>query len=234
MPKNALLLVAAVLLAGACASTSTTTETAALPGAADTDAMERVVRLAAPEDAEGARSMLEGALIALDEGRGARASSYLSAILRSDQLTDKGRANVYWLSAEAFRLLGDEPKEAEALQAFLVAQDVVQDERRPDRDLAKRAVQARAWLLAKKVQDDPRLGKSPADAITVEDEREASAVVANLGCGPSGDGRYVEVQSKAGASDDRLLHRRAACDHGGAVLELWFAVDAPGAETSGR
>jgi len=225
MPKHALAVVAAAFTVGAtaCATPVVGRADGAIAQAA-LPAIE-VARLPAPDDADGARRMLEGALVALDDGDGARAASYLAAILRSDQLTDKGRAYVYWLSAEAFRLLDDEVREADALQAFLIAQDVVQ----PDRDLARRAVQARAWLLAKRVQDDPALGKSPAAAIAVNDAREASAVVANLGCGPQGDGRYVEVASFAGASDDHLINRRAACDHDGKVLELWFSVEASAA-----
>lgn len=169
-------------------------------------------RLPPPEDARDAQTYLSGALAALRANQPAHAALFLDAILKSDHLSDRGRANVYWLAADAHRQAGHDSAHADALGGFLVAAEVLPD----DEDLRRREVEARAALVARRLKLDPSLGKSPLDAIRVEDARDVTGVAAELGC--------VEDGGATHGKEDRLLEeRRLICREAGRVV-LWFDV----------
>lgn len=165
-------------------------------------------RLPAPETSIEAQAYLTGAIAALRASQPKHASVFIDAILRSDHLTDRGRANVYWLGAEAHRLAGDERGLVDSLGGFLVAAAVLPPEENDD--MRVREVEARATLVARRLQADPTLGKTPEAAIPVEDARDAPGIVAELGC--------VEDSKEA---HDALEERRLVC-RSGAPLVLWF------------
>jgi hypothetical protein len=133
-------------------------------------------------------------------GKPADAAVFLDAILRSDHLTERGRANVYWLDAEAHRLAGDDDAHVDALGGFLVAAEVLP----PDDDMKKREVDARSALIARKVKARALFGKTPDAAIPVEDARDPSGVVAELGCVEGG-------VSVASSGERRVEERRLVC-----------------------
>lgn len=163
-------------------------------------------RLPPPETSIEAQAYLSGAIAALRASQPKHASVFIDAILRSDHLTDRGRANVYWLGAEAHRQAGDERGLVDSLGGFLVAAAVLPH----DDDMRAREVEARATLVARRLAQDPTLGKSPSEAIPIEDTREASGIVAELGC--------IEDSKTA---HDVLEERRVIC-RSGAPLVLWF------------
>jgi hypothetical protein len=163
-------------------------------------------RLPAPDTSIEAQAYLTGAIAALRASQPKHASVFIDAILRSDHLTDRGRANVYWLGAEAHRLAGNERGLVDSLGGFLVAAAVLPH----DDDMRVREVEARAALVARRLQADPTLGKSPDEAIPVEDARDAPGIVAELGC--------VEDSKRA---HEALEERRVIC-RSGAPLVLWF------------
>ena len=165
-----------------------------------------LARLPSPETSIEAQAYLTGAIAALRASQPKHASVFIDAILRSDHLTDRGRANVYWLGAEAHRLSGNEQGLVDSLGGFLVAAAVLP----PEDDMRVREVEARAALVARRLQSDPALGKTPGDAIPVEDARDAPGIVAELGC--------VEDSKLA---HDALEERRVIC-RSGAPLVLWF------------
>lgn len=173
-------------------------------------------RLPAPDTTAEAQAYLSGAIAALRANQPQHASTFIDAILRSDHLTERGRANVYWLSAEAHRLAGNDDGLVEALGGFLVSAAVLE----PDEDMRLREVEARAAIVARKVEGDPALGKTPTEAIAVEDAREPSGIVAELGCGAQGDSRYVE--EKVSSHGEVLEERRLICTGTGEQLVLWF------------
>lgn len=173
-------------------------------------------RLPAPDTTAEAQAYLSGAIAALRASQPKHATAFIDAILRSDHLTERGRANVYWLAAEAHRLAGDDDGLVDSLGGFLVSAAVLE----PDDDMQLREVEARAAIVARKVKVDSVLGKTPNDAIQVEDVRDASGIVAELGCGARGDSRYVE--QKVAAHGAALEERRLICTGTGEPLVLWF------------
>jgi hypothetical protein len=174
---------------------------------------EAPARLPPPESTQEAQSYLSGALAALRADQPQHAALFLDAILGSDHLSDRGRANIYWLAADAHRSAGHDEAYVNALGGFLVAADLLP----LDEDLRRREVEARAALLARKLKRDPQLGKSPEDAIRVEDAREAAGVAAELGC-------VEDAVATHGESERRLEERRLKCHGREDHVVLWFDV----------
>jgi hypothetical protein len=143
------------------------------------------------------------------------------AMLRSDFLTDHGRANLYWLLADA-SVGFDDDLQSDALGGYLVAATLLP----PDPDVATRVRKARGALLALKVQRQA-LGLTPAQAIRVPSHTDADLVVAALSCGNDG-GRYVERRLPGTFRGDALEPRRLLCSENGDELTLWFRVDSDG------
>lgn len=164
--------------------------------------------------------MLALATSYLEQERRAEALPLLVALRGTDFLTDRGQANLYWLIAEA--ALGvDEAVRLDALGGFVVASGLLPDE--PDQRERRR--HARAALLAHQVRHKA-LGRSADDAIVVLSTREADVVVASLGCGTGGDGRYVERRLPGVLRDDELPRaRRLLCTENGDELTLWFRLE---------
>jgi hypothetical protein len=112
------------------------------------DAAERgeagIERLPTPETAQEAQFYMKGAIAALRAGAPDHSALFLQAILRSDHLTDRGRANVYWLLAEASRLGEQDKQLVDALGGFLIAASVVPE----DADIQLRTEEARMSLSA--------------------------------------------------------------------------------------
>lgn len=163
--------------------------------------------------------MLVGAAMsALQRGDRRAAVPRLQALLHSEFLSERGRANLYWLLAEAALGLDDELRR-DALGGYLVATSFLP----PDDDVRDRRGQARAALLAADVGNAAR-GRSPDSAIDVVDDREADGVVAALPCGRRGAGRYVERATAPPAPKDGLAMRRLLCTETGDELVLWFRV----------
>src|SRR3954468_6130897 len=65
-------------------------------------------KLPPPDTGGEAQAYLSGSLAAMRAGKPADAAVFLDAILRSDHLSERGRANVYWLAAEAHGMAGDD------------------------------------------------------------------------------------------------------------------------------
>lgn len=142
------------------------------------------------------------------------------AMLRSDFLTDHGRANLYWLLAEA-SVGVDDDRRRDALGGYLVAASLIP----PDPDVVTRMRKARGALLAMKVQQQA-LGLTPAHAIRVPSHTDADLVVAALSCGHDG-GRYVERRLPGTFRGEALEPRRLLCSENGDELTLWFRVEDP-------
>jgi hypothetical protein len=193
-------------------------------GIATDVASPRGVRIATPQTGADASVLLARALSAVEGNRHAEAGALLDAVLRSDHLTDRGRANLYWLAADAHHRSGDTAAATDALGGFLVAFQVLPS----DAELERRAVHARATLVTQKMERDPALGRGAENPIPVEDLRDPTTVMARLGCGPSGDARYVDetVEQVRSVDDRKLLSRRAVCSSDGKILRLWFDVTA--------
>ena len=221
-------LVATSLLSSGCASTGPAFPSTASPELiahlqALRSAEAEPVIIPPPEDTTEAQAYLSGALASMRSGQPRQAAAFLDAILKSDHLSDRGRANVYWLAADAHHLAGNDERYVDCLAGFLVAAEVLPQ----DGDMRKREVDARAALVARKLKTSPVLGKSPSEAIHVEDARDPSTIVAELVCGRTG--RYVEdIVAKHGAADGdtsrQLEERRLRCSEGGSQLVLWFDV----------
>lgn len=217
-PRSIVVVAFAVVVAAGCASTAGPASLTknmnvdlAMPSLMDMDvARLEPARLPAPETTIEAQAYLSGAIAALRASQPKHATVFIDAILRSDHLTDRGRANVYWLGAEAHRLARNDQGLVDALGGFLVAAAVLD----PDDDMRVREVEARATLVARRLQSDPtsRLGKTPDEAIPVEDARDPSGIVAELGC--------VE-DSKTQHQETALEERHVTC-RSGRPLVLWF------------
>lgn len=168
-----------------------------------------------------ARDMLEAAFESGSAGDHEHAASLFSAVLATDFLTDEGRADLYWMKAEAHRRTADDAARIEALGSFLLATELFE----ANQDVETRRLLARSALVAMKVADDQSFGRSPEMAISVEDVREPASIMASMSCGPSGRGHYVDIAirsvQRAGA-EGRLVQRRAECRPSGHTLELWF------------
>jgi hypothetical protein len=211
---------AAMLLLGACATSSTRTA----PALADATAIDAAPEaLPPPRSPAEAQMFLSASIAALRAGQGGHAAVFLDAILRSDHLTDRGRANLYWLLADAHRMrLASQGAEhadealVEALGGFLVAADVVE----PDPELSERQVAARSILVASRLRTDPLLGVSPDSPIIVEDAREPASVVSELRCGPRAEPYYERAVSNVGGLESRQL----VCAGDGTLRTLWFDV----------
>jgi hypothetical protein len=143
----------------------------------------------------------------------------LTAVLRSDFLTDHGRAGLYWLLAQASDGVDDD-RRRDALGGYLVAASLLP----PDPELVSRTRKARGALLAMKVEQQA-LGRTPTQAILVPTHTDADIVVAALSCGQAGDGRYVERRLPGTFRGEALEPRRLLCSENGDELTLWFRVE---------
>jgi hypothetical protein len=225
---------ALLLLANACAS-STATSTlhelkrpidfdagpprfAATPSSSPSSSSIPWPTIARPETPAEAGVLVGEAMAALQRGEKRAAVPRLQALLRSEFLSERGRANLYWLLAEAAAGVDDDLRR-EALGGYLVAASILP----ADADVLERRHRARAALLVEHVTTDAR-GRSPEQAIDVDDLREADVVVAALPCGQRGAGRYVARAALPPRSDDGLSMRRLLCTETGDELVLWFRV----------
>jgi hypothetical protein len=178
-------------------------------------------RLPAPENAVEAQMLLAAAVAALEEDEPRKAARLLDALARSDNLTERGRANVYWLMAEATGQAGDDAALIDALGGFLVAAQVTEG----DAIMDDRRAQARAALISAKMRMTPALGTSPALAIPVEDAMVATTVVQRLGCGPRRDMPYVQQRTAETTQAARVLEEHTlTCTDDGRTVTLWFDV----------
>ena len=208
--------VAVVAAIGGCATTAPVTTSTV----ADELAPPRALEIERPQSPQEAGAMLALATTYLEQGRRAEALPLLVALRGTDYLTARGQANLYWLIGEA--AVGvDEDLRLDALGGFVVASGLLPD----DPDQRERRRHARAALLAQKVRHHDR-GRSADDAIVVLSTREADVVVAALGCGTGGDGRYVERRLPGTLRDDELPRaRRLLCTENGDELTLWFRLE---------
>lgn len=175
-----------------------------------------------PVDHPTARRALELGFGALEMGQYALAAAHFRAVLLTDYLTDAGRMNIYWFTAEAHARLDDQFGERDALEGFLLAaeQAPVQNE-----DVLARTLHARSVLASIKLAELPEFGRSPELPIVVEDPREPESIVASLACGPNGENRFVEVDEEAVLLEhSRLVHRRVTCHGSSLTIDLWFDV----------
>ncbi len=170
-----------------------------------------------PQNPAEAGLLVGEAMAALQRGERRAAIPRLQALLRSDFLSERGRANLYWLLADAADGV-DEGLRRDALGGYLVAASVLP----ADPDVRDRIGRARAQLLAEHVSS-AALGRSPDRAIDVDDAREVDGVVAALQCGRRG-GRYVDRGGRIAGVDDGLAVRRLLCTETGDELVLWFRV----------
>jgi len=214
MRRASVFLGIAISFAGGCA-TSSPTATPAPVSPSSSVQLESVPTPRTPQDA--GRIIAEiGERLRVDDRAGVIAR--VVAMLRSDFLTDHGRANLYWLLAEASVGVDDDLRR-DALGGYLVAATLVP----PDPDVVTRGRKARSALLALKVQQQA-LGLTPAQAILVPSHTDADLVVAALSCGNDG-GRYVERRLPGTFRGEALEPRRLLCSENGDELTLWFRVE---------
>jgi hypothetical protein len=217
-----LLLVMAVM--GACA---TAPPRAAV--VAEADSAASLGRLPPPPTPGVAEAMLNAAIDAMRGGEPGTAAVLLDAIVRGDHLTERGRANVYWLLAHAHRAAGDEAPMLDAFGSFLLASAVLEVNGEAREDLRAREVAARSVLVAHRVASEPRLGKSPDAAIPVEDVRDPAGIVAEMSCG--GRRSYQEgAVSQVRGVHGPLESRQLTCTHDGSSLVLWFDLSSVAAD----
>lgn len=218
MRSSSLALIA--LVAVGCATAPSPSNARVLP--TDFDAAGPVVAdvVAKPQTPAEAGMLIAEAVDLLQKQQGGPALRRFEALLRCDFLTERGRANLYWLSAEAARGV-DDAKRKDALAGYLVAASVVPT----DPELRDKIARARAMLLATKVQAGA-LGDSPERAIVVDSAGEADTLVAQLGCGARGQSPYIERHGLVTAHrDDQPAPRRLLCTENGDELVLWFRID---------
>lgn len=216
------LLALVVVAAAACSTPSSSGATRALP--LDFDASPPVAAtVPKPQSPAEASVLIADAVDFLRRGDGASHAAALvrlEALLRCDFLTERGRANLYWLAADAARDV-DDTRHREHLAAYIVAASVVPT----DPEIRDRVRRARGTLLVDKVQSTG-LGVSPERAIVVDSVTEADTLVAQLGCGPRRQSPYIERRGLVTAADhdDTVSPRRLLCTENGDELVLWFRI----------
>jgi hypothetical protein len=185
-------------------------------------AQPRVVELVdRPRSPAAASMLLAEASDALRRGDAGPAIVRIQALLRSDFLSDQGRANLYWLLAEAAdNADGFVDVRQDALGGFLVAASVM------DRDLdtVQKMRRAHSALMAIRVARR-NLGSSPELAIVVASHTDADLVVRALPCGKDGEGRYVERRLPTSLRGNDVEPRRLLCSENGDERTLWFRVE---------
>jgi hypothetical protein len=213
--------IACVLLASCASSPAPRDDAASMARDATTRSVPVAfpVEIDTPRTPDGANELLAD----LDERRrrGDRAGvvACARALLRTDFLSDHGRANLYWLMAEASREL-DAETHIDALSAFLVAAAALPK----DAALVARLTQARAGLSVAKIQARA-LGRSATEPIVVMSHADAARVIAALPCGKSG-GRYVERRLPGAFRTETLEALTVLCSETGEPLTLWFRFEA--------
>lgn len=197
-------------------ATTTTTVAASSSPVPDVDTPRRYT------DAE---LVLERGFTALERGDDAVGLGYLRAVLRSDFLTPRGRAQVYWSAAGAARRIGDRDGERSHLEGFLLVRETLpDDDHARDADLAIQASIARGVLLAHQVEERG-LGRAPSSALVVEDEGDTRATIAALSCGEDGRDALAFVdEALVERGENILLRRGVVCTSGGDRFHLWFDV----------
>jgi hypothetical protein len=209
-----------ISLLAACASTPTPSSTRSLPRDF-VDAAPALDSVPKPQTPGEASRLIAEAVSRLREPRDAAgALARVEAVLRCDFLTDHGRADLYWLAAEAAADVDDHRRRAH-LAGFLVAASVVDH----DVDIRDRMARARTQLLASQVRAGT-LGKTPERAIDVTTTSEADSLVAQLGCGATGRAAYIERHGMVATHDDDThpVPRRFLCTENGDELVLWFRL----------
>ncbi len=212
--------VCAAVWAAGCQTVAPTPVVRSLP--TDFDAAGPVSVIAKPQTPSEAGLLIAEAVDLLQRREGAAALKRFEALLRCDFLTERGRANLYWLAAEAARGV-DDVKHADALAGYLVAASVVP----VDPEIRDKIGRARAMLLADKVQGGSA-GRSPDHAIVVDNAGEADSLVAQLGCGARNRSPYIErhgLVTVGVSDDDQPSPRRLLCTENGDELVLWFRID---------
>ncbi len=224
-----LVAVAAVgLVAGACASTAgaehvdgaAVARAGSVAHASATHVVDVVDR---PRSPAAASLLLAEASDALRTGDAGRAIVRLQALLRSDFLSDHGRANLYWLLAEAAEGSDggrfDDVRQ-DALGGFLVAASVIER----DMDTQQKMRRAHSALLAMRVAER-NLGSSPEHPVVVGSHTDADLVVRALACGKDGDGRYVERRLPGSLRGHDVEPRVLLCSENGDERTLWIRVE---------
>ena len=223
-----LLALAAMPLLGSCATSANRANRANTVGAAASTNMEAapgpivLEAVARPRSPQEASAVLGEAMVLMQRGAPARALPRLEAVLHTDYLTDRGRADLYWLVAEASRDV-DDARHADALAGYLVASSLLPD----DPEVLQRSREAETELLLRRVRERG-LGASAQRAIVVDNEHQARRVMEGLHCGVDGDGRYVERRlppSLQDDSDDGEMARRLLCTENGDERVLWFRIE---------
>ncbi len=178
-------------------------------------------RVRTPVTQAGARRALETGLNAMSEEQWSEAASQLRAVLRTDFLTDSGRVNIYWFTAEAHRRLHDLSGEADALSGFLLAVSLLDEELQRDR----REIAARAALAAIRLSHDPAFGRTKEMPIRVVDSREPETILAALGCQERvHTEERVTTKVTTESSSKKLVQQSARCGKSGRSVQLWFDV----------
>ena len=145
-----------------------------------------VVSIPTPQTPDQAGALIAEAVELLQKQDNAAAMQRLEAVLRCDFLSERGRANLYWLLAGAARGRGDD-RRRDALSGYLVAASILP----PDAFVQEKMARARAMLLADQVQAGLGVGASPHQAISIDSIGEADALIAHLGCGLRRQAPYV-------------------------------------------
>lgn len=214
------------LVPTACATTNetaTTTATTTTARGATSGVLRQptvVPVVPRPRSPGEASALLGQAMVLLKRDAPAEALPRLQAVLHSDFLTDRGRADLYWLVAEAARDL-DDAVYADALAGYLVAASLVPD----DVELTRRTRDAQTALTLRRVQRFD-VGATRQRAIVVDNEYQARRVLEALPCGADGGGHYVERRLPPSLQqDDPLTARRVLCTENGDERVLWFRIE---------
>lgn len=171
-----------------------------------------------PKTKNEAKDMLDRGFWSLQQQHSKDAAAAFRSVLASDFLTDRGRMNLYWMAAQAHEDFRDSHGEADALEGFLLAAEVLGAEHAG----SHRLLWARARLAAMRVQEGGEYGRSPQKAIQVEDLREPAKIMAAMDCA-QGEGHFRSVAIRSvNAGHNQLIHRTVACEQ--EEMDLWFNV----------
>jgi hypothetical protein len=184
----------------------------------ETAPLVMVEMLQKPKTKPGAKRMLDRGFFSLKEERYQDAAAAFRAVLATDYLTDRGRMNLYWMTAQSHKELNDRRGEWDALEGFVLAGQAIS----PDLAGKQRLIWARARLAAMRVQDDTDFGRTPEKAIFVEDINEPAQIMAAMECeGGKAQFRALAIRS-VNAGMEQLVYRRVACQQ--EELDLWFNI----------
>ncbi len=150
------------------------------------------------------------------------AIDYFRSMLATDFLTDSGRMNIYWYTAQAAQASEDWGQVRDSYGSYLMASSLLPKDF-IDAEITQRLAIARAVLNAHEVAKHDDFGRAPEKAIPIEDLQETELLIETLTCGPEGKARFTHFEEQSPILEKvHLMQRQIQCSDGGGVLSLWF------------